>query len=142
MLKYKDSEEIIDRVLMNTFIQEMNRMADVLFHYANYDDSVATDQIDLTDKKLIKAGWTEEEIEGLKERINSQNVTVNDLIRLQNVTSGAKFHFLWYLNNDIAGNDFQDFGSLVAERLNILLTPEGDAKQDRLNASNEVDTLS
>ena len=141
MLKYKDSEEIIDRVLMNTFIQEMNRMADVLFHYANYDDSAATDQIDLTDKKLIKAGWTEEEIEGLKERINSQNVTVNDLIRLQNVTSGAKFHFLWYLNNDIAGNDFQDFGSLVAERLNILLTPEGDAKQDRLNASNEIDTL-
>lgn len=142
MLKYKNPDEIIDRVLIPTFQQEMNRMADVLFHFANYDDSVATDQIDLTEKKLKKAGWTQEEIDALKERINSQSITAQDMQRLASVTSGAKFHFLWYLNNDWNNEDIPEFGGRLAERLNILLTPEGEAKQSRLNASDEADTLS
>ena len=140
MLKYKDSDEIIDKVLMNTFIQEMNRMADVLYHYTHHN--VATDQIDLTNKKLKKAGWSEEEIQGLKNRINSQNITANDLIRLSKVTSGAKFHFLWYLNDMMNNEELPEFGTRIAERLNILLTPDGETKDAKLSESNEADTLS
>ena len=141
MLKYKDTDEIIDKVLMNTFKQEMNRMADVLYHFAYHSDSVATDQIDLTEKKLIKAGWSKEDISRLVNRIKNRTLTAGDLIRLQSITSGAKFHFLWYLNNDIAGDDVPEFGSRIAERLNLLLTPDGDVKQNRLSESNEADTL-
>ena len=140
MLKYKDSDEIIDKVLMNTFIQEMNRMADVLYHYVHHN--VATDQIDMTNKKLRKAGWSEEEIQGLKNRINSQSITVNDLVRLSKVTSGAKFHFLWYLNDMMNNEELPEFGTRIAERLNILLTPDGDTKDAKLSESNEADTLS
>lgn len=140
MLKYKDRDEIIDKVLMNTFKQEMNRMADVLYHYTHH--RVATDQIDLTDKKLEKAGWSEEEIQGLKDRINSQSVTVADIIRLSKVTSGAKFHFLWYLNGMMNNEELPEFGTRIAERLNILLTPDGETKDAKLSESNEVDTLS
>ena len=139
MLKYKNSDEIIDRVLMNTFKQEMNRMADVLYHYTHHN--IATDQIDLTDKKLVEAGWTEEEIQGLKDRIDSQSVTADDLNRLATVNSGAKFHFLWYLNNEWSNEENPSFSTLVAERLNILLTPDNDAKQERMSGSNENDTL-
>ena len=124
MLKYKDNEAIIDRVLMPTFQQEMNRIADVLFHYTHH--TVATDQIDLTDKKLRKAGWTNEEIQGLKDRINSHNITANDVIRLSAITSGAKFHFLWYLNNTIAQD--KNLAAMITDNINQLLTPDSDEK--------------
>ena len=151
MLKYKDKEEIIGRlqddgswsgVLMNTFKQEMSRIADVLFHFANFDDDVATDQIDLTNKKLKDAGWTIEEIKALKDRINTHSITAQDMQRLSTVTSGAKFHFLWYLNDDWNLEDAPQFGTALADMLNLLLTPEKNKTEqldfDTLSAVREV----
>ena len=136
MLRYKDTDEIIDKVLMNTFQQEMNRIADVLYHYTHH--AIGTDQMDLTDKKLEKAGWSEEEIQTLKDRINYKSVQPEDIIRLASVTSGAKFHFLWYLNNAMAESD--DLAFRITNRLNTLLTSDQDEKDSMVNPSFEADT--
>ena len=136
MLKYKDTDEIIDKVLMKTFQQEMNRMADVLYHYIHH--SIGTDQIDLTDKKLEKAGWSEEEIQTLKDRIDSKSVQPEDIIRLSSITSGAKFHFLWYLND--AMKQSEDLAFRITNRLNTLLTSDQDEKDSMVNPSYEANT--
>ena len=158
MLKYGNDtynykSEIINRVLMKTFQQEMNRMADVLYHYTH--NSVATSKMDLTDKALksiidssneqivslkhrlensdisekerkdIKTAIKEiekGEINNFQDRINNHSITVDDLVKLGTITSGAKFHFLWYLNDEIANN--QEFANKVVSKLNLLLTPE------------------
>lgn len=136
MIKYKNTDEIVDKVLMNTFKQEMNRIADVLYHYTHHN--VATDQIDLTTKKLEKAGWSKEEIQGLRDRIDNHTLVPNDIIRLFTITSGAKFHFLWYLNNEIASND--DLAFRITQRLNVLLTTDSAEKEDMVDPSYEIDT--
>lgn len=151
MIKYKDHDEIVDRVLMNTFKQEMNRMADVLHHFAY--GKMATDIIDLTEKKLENAGWSKDEIEALKIRIKNQNVMPEDLARLSKLTSGAKFHFLWYLNSDISedlkdnkrspsGTEFKDttFSEKITKKLNVLLTKDGKDKK-RWNVDYDEDTV-
>ena len=134
MLKYKSPREIIDRVLMPTFEQETNRIADVLFHFTH--SSTPVDKMDITAKNLKNAGWTTEEIDGLKKRIDAGKITANDLIRLSGITSGAKFHFLWYLNNELATND--ELARKVAERINLLLTKDSDEKDESLSST--VDT--
>lgn len=136
MMLYRDSDEIVDRVLVKTFRQEMNRIADVLYHYTH--NSIATDKMDITDKSLQKAKWSKEDIEGLKERINSHSITVDDLVRLSAITSGAKFHFLWYMNSEIKNNP--ELAQRIVERLNLLLTPENDGKASNLDSSREADT--
>lgn len=127
-------KDIIDNVLMKTFIQEMNRMADTLYHYA-YGGAV-TDQIDITDKKLKDVGLDNNARKQLKERIKSSTLTVEDLITLGKITSGAKFHFLWHLNNSIAEDE--NLASKIANRLNTLLTPK---ENQRINADTEARTL-
>jgi len=155
MLKYGDSmsykDEIVKRVLLPTFKQEMNRIADVLYHFVT--DTVATDQMDLTIKKLKKAGYSPEEIASLKERIRNSAITAEDLVRLGKVTSGAKFHFLWYLNNEIAQSLESDksMADSIATRVNILLTPNDSKHEERrrqltnlsdqINLNNTVEQL-
>lgn len=170
MLKYKDPETIIDRVLVPTFEQEMNRIADVLYHYAK--GYAATDQIDLTDEKvrsiykpiieskyegvnipadkkkeLIEKeiqqeinnlkGWNEKVTKDGKEeivhhagRIENRTLTPKDLIRLSSVTSGAKFHFLWYMNDQI--NENKDLADIVTNRLNLLLTSTDNSEKGQM----------
>lgn len=134
MLTYGSNDAIIDKVLMPTFQQETNRIADVLYHYIHGNSAV--DKFDITDKALKKAHWTEEEIENLKDRIDNHAITAADLIRLSKIKSGAKFHFLWYLNSEIASND--ELSERIATRINHLLTPDSNSKT--VDEAYETDT--
>lgn len=128
---------ILDQVQMKTFRQEIKRIVDVLYHYA--DNQTPVDKMDLTDKTLKKAGWKSEDIQGLKDRINNHTVTANDIIKLSYVTSGAKFHFLWYLNSEIANN--KDFADCIIRKINYLLTPEGSDKTVDLSQETDANKL-
>ena len=148
MLKYKDSDEIVKKVLKPTFDQEMNRIADVLYHYAC--NAVPTDQIDLVDingeDKLANAGMSAQEIKELKERILSQSITLEDLKKLIPLNSGAKFHFLWYLNNGILNDqdstleDNTLIGQRIVDRINLLLSPEDSEAQQNKDVNYEAET--
>lgn len=179
MLKYgsdsKDSRTaIVEDVLMQTFRQEMNRIADTLWHYACR--ATPTDQIDLIEigkdkngneqdklRDVIKAefkglytnksskeidemvtkeinefrGYNIKDDEGnivhVKGRIENQQITLKDLKRLFQTVSGAKFHFLWYLNNDVfQGTELENgtlLGDALVERLNLLLSPQDSEAQ-------------
>lgn len=124
MRPYHGRDAIVERVLRPTLVQEMNRIADVLHHYAHF--KTATDQIDIYDpikrkdkfvayytaklqkeESFTKAEATKlakAEAEVLKLRIKTKSITATDLQHLTHITSGAKFHFLWYLNNDTTAN--------------------------------------
>lgn len=128
MLKYRNEDAIVRKVLLPTFIQECNRMVDVLHHFAS-GTKVKTDHYDLTEKSLRKAGWTAEEIQQLKDKINEGKLTATDLHRLSKAKSGAKFHFLWYLNPQLLRNS--TFGNGVAGRINSLLS----GNKEDLNAA-------
>lgn len=143
MIKYGNERnykrEIINRVLMNTFKQEVNRIADVLYHYANNDTAV--ENMDITDKIMENAGW-KNEIEAFKQRINISSVTAQDIVRLGSMngklSTGAKFHFLWYLNNELANNP--ELAERVTAMINELLTFQDD-KNDADTSSDSADTL-
>lgn len=120
---------VFDEVIMPTFRQECNRIADVLYHYTH--NSTAIDYMDLTDGKLKKAGWTTEEIKAFKERINNRQVTLEDMRRLSmmngKLATGAKFHFLWYLNKEVLNSNKEDNKALaqgIVDRINRLMNPE------------------
>lgn len=107
--------------LKYVFIQECNRIADVLYQYVH--KNIFVDTMDITDKKARQAGYSEEEIESLKERIKNAEITRDDLIKLASIESGAKFHFMWYLNDQIAKDtEGGKFGNAMAARINTLLT--------------------
>ena len=150
MIKYKDPEEIIKRVLLPTFQQECNRIADVLQHFASGKQAV--DNMDITEDALKDVGYTAGSIEQLKDRINNRNITEDDLISLSKVISGAKFHFLWYLNSTIAEKkDLEEslstpkekrifeesttLGKEVANKINLLMTPDSNEKNTTLDLS-------
>ena len=133
LLLYGSHNEIIDNVLMNTFVQECNRIADVLFYYSKHSEGDA--ELDLSDKKLKKAGFSAEEISELKNRIENKELTAKDVVRLSRTNSGAKFHFLWYLNNEMASSNV--FAEIIAEKLNSLLTDPED-KAPSLNRDKEI----
>lgn len=119
---YHSKFEVFDRVLFPTFIQETNRMVDVLETFLN--KATKTDQIDLTVKKLKQeGGFTEEEIDELRNNIANGTLTVNDMFRLSKITSGAKFHFLYYLNNEMAKSDSK-IAELMVKKINSLLKGE------------------
>ena len=153
MLKYKsydtstgESTEIVNKVLMPTFKQEINRIVDVLHHYVYH--SFAQDNMDITDKNLERDGWTEEEINTLKAHIqnrvkyNSEDpksgITVEELRRLAEIKSGAKFHFLWYLNREIKENDA--FAERIVNRINNLLIPDDRMGDYKVNRTQENET--
>lgn len=148
MKKYADNDAIIDKVLMKTFKQEINRMADVLFHFARNMVPVQNMDIQTSDlekifnpknKKELKEETTRQ-IQALKDRIDNRQITRQDLVTLSKVTSGAKFHFLWYLNSEIADNE--DFGDMIADRINNLLTPQDQKEEENLEAEiNFEDTV-
>lgn len=117
MLKYKNPEEIIRKVLMPTFQQECNRIADVLFHFANFDGGV--EDFDLTEKQLKNAGI--KDIEAFKQRVRDHSLTMEDIIALTKTDSGAKFHFLWYLNSELTANP--ELAEILTNRINNRLTP-------------------
>lgn len=127
--KYKS--EIIDKVLMNTFQQECNRIADVLFHYNNNPATSNTDEIDLDDDKLKGAGFSNEEIEGLRDKIRNANLQPEDIVKLLKTSSGAKFHFLWYLNSEMENSlDGKYDSNLIiqfTDKINGLLLPKDKA---------------
>lgn len=137
MLKYKNPTEIIDRVLMPTFEQETNRIADVLFHFTHSNTPV--DKMDITVRNLKKAGWTEEDIAGFRTRIDTGRITADDLTRLSGITSGAKFHFLWYLNSELAKN--KELADKAAERINLLLTKDSERKDENISLTIETTKL-
>lgn len=119
---YTSKFEIFDRVLFPTFIQETNRIVDVLETFVN--KATKTDQIDLTVKKLKQeGGFTEEEINELRDNIANGTLTVDDMFRLSKITSGAKFHFLYYLNNEMA-NSNSKLAELMVKKINSLLKNE------------------
>lgn len=120
---------VFDEVIMHTFRQECNRIADVLYHYTH--NSTAIDYMDLTDGKLKKAGWTIEEIKAFKERINNRQVTLEDMRRLSmmngKLATGAKFHFLWYLNKEVLNSNKEENKALaqgIVNRINRLMSTE------------------
>lgn len=119
--KYSSHADIVNNVLYNTFLQETNRIVDVLEAFA--EGKVQTDQIDITEKKLKKEGrFTKEEINELKDHINNGTITVEDMHRLSKVTSGAKFHFLYYLNDEMGINS--EAAELMVGKINSLLNGE------------------
>lgn len=155
MLKYGNSSNykdvIVERVLMKTFQQEVNRMADVLFHYTHHN--VGIDKMDIEDKPLksiYEAKVREQhkgenldkeqisklvqgEIDALKKRIDSHTITADDLVDLGKITSGAKFHFLWYLNDEMASN--RKLAEDIAYKINLLLTEDSAEKEKNTDAN-------
>lgn len=120
---------VFDEVIMPVFKQECNRIADVLYHYTH--NSTAIDNMDLTDAKLKRAGWTTEEIKAFKDRINNRQVTLDDMRKLAmmngKLATGAKFHFLWYLNKQVLGSNKEENRMLaqgIVDRINRLMNPE------------------
>lgn len=135
MKKYKDADEIVERVLMPTFQQEINRITDVLYHFVNSNTPVA--KLDLTSKKLEKAGI---DVKALQDKIENKTLTVQDIRDLVKIESGAKFHFLWYLNTEIQNND--TFAQIITDRVNLMLTPKEERSSTKLsNISEENDIV-
>lgn len=142
MLMYKGRlndgvhDGIVDRVFMLTFKQEINRIVDVLHHfkYRNFSQ----DNMDITEKALKEKGWTDAEINGLKNRIENKEVTEDDIVKLAEIKSGAKFHFLWYLNKELKEN--KDLRERIVKRINHLLTPKKERGNFDISESYEVET--
>ena len=132
---------VVEKVLMPTFRQECNRIADVLFQYVN--GNTYNQEMDLRDENNEIS--SDDKLEGIisdknafVERVKSGNITREDLIALSKTRSGAKFHFLYYLNDDITNN--VDFGKAVAARINTLLINDSDteAKSAKKQAEREI----
>lgn len=134
--EYYVNEDIVENVLMKTFQQECNRIADVLYHYAG--DKVDTEWMDIRQKEVNALG-----LKGLKGRINGRiegtgdGITEEDLLALTKTSSGAKFHFLWYLNKEMENN--REFTKGLVKKINLLLTKQDERKKVDLN--NEADFL-
>lgn len=126
------NNDIIDKVLMKTFRQEINRIADVLYQFKN--GNMFTENMDIDEAELAKAGWSTSRIEGLKNRIDRREITGEDIIALQHFNSGAKFHFLWYLN--AALQEDQNLADDIAAMLNVKLTPKEDQNPQAIEKIN------
>lgn len=139
MLKYIDKKHIVESVMMPTFQQECNRIADVLFYLKEGNNGI--DQMDLNDDKLQEVGLLRKE---LIDKIDSANtpdggITGKDLQALLKTDSGAKFHFLWYLNNRIVNNE--ELADRIATKINILLVKQNkNTPKVKYNGAEEVKT--
>lgn len=114
-VKFNNTSDIVREILEPTFRQELNRITDVLEHWTN-DPEVNTDHYDLTDKNLKKVLSDTDDLSAIKERARKGELTVEDMAKITKAKSGAKFHFLWYLNSEFANNT--DFAKQVVAKLN------------------------
>lgn len=138
------NDEIVEKVLMPTFQQECNRIADVLYHFNSVGQRVVPmDNMDINEKTLKKEGWTKEEIAELRSRIHNmaeqtgereeRGLTVKEFRKLLSVKSGAKFHFLWYLNQAIEKDN--ELADLVIKKINDLLVSEEKREKNSISES-------
>ena len=130
--KFKSRKKIRDKVLFNTLLQETNRIVDVLQNFNM--GSTAIDNMDITEKNLKKAGYTNEEIDTLYDHIENGTMTIEDMARLSKINSGAKFHFLYYMNSEF--NSSSEVGQLMVDKINTLL--KGNSEDTDIASSNDV----
>lgn len=118
------AENVVEKVFIKTYLQETNRIVDILYNLLK--DSPKNQHYDLTEKELSNIGFSADDINDLKDRIENHSITVDDLVKLSNTDSGAKFHFLYFMNSRMAKKD--GFADAVVSRINKLL--DEDSEQD------------
>ena len=111
------NEEKEKEFYRNLFLTELARISDVLMHYSQGKTGILG--MDLNDGILADAGYDEDDIAKLKERIDNGELTADDVKKLAMTSTGAKFHFLWYLSERAKTND--DFAETLANLYNTVL---------------------